>query len=213
MMSYQDEYYKRTPQQEHAIYKDRERTWNVIRFFVLFFPFLGAMAMLDHWSRNIVEPVVSNVTAPASDQAVVGLDVSCLYLPALIMVLFLGAAMLRAIGRSHRDVRESKPRRVTREAEPQSEEFPQARLAKRPAAQEATSTLADDYIKEIQARKDRLRTRAAKRAQQRAEALAQEERVRAAQSERLIANATASLRESMEDRIAMEKRREEQWKS
>jgi len=196
-MSYQDEYYKRTPEQKHAIYKDRERTWNVIRFFVLLFPFLGAMVLIDHWLRNIVEPVVSNVTAPASDQAVISLDVSCLFLPALFGVLFLGAVMLRAIGRSSRDVRESKPKRGAQPPTPsQSDAIPAARMgkpARKAVASQEASTWVDEYIAEMNECKTRRHKSEEQQRKKHADARAKEELIRQKKADEVMRRAQEAM--------------------
>lgn len=79
------DYYKRSPETEYKIYKDRERSWNVLRFGVLFSLLLGVIALFSRWSRNIVEPTVNHLSTPTGKQAVVSFDVSCLYFPFLIV--------------------------------------------------------------------------------------------------------------------------------
>lgn len=204
MSQYRDEYYNRTPEQKHAIYKERARSLNVLRFGVAFFPFLAVIALIDHWFRTIVEPAARDLVAPANNQAVVRIDTSCLYVPVFIGALFLVALMVRAIGREDQEVRETDPRHSRRAAEhndAQAQPVHEQKVAKKSKTAD-DSTLADDYIREMTERKARIRERASFLAMARKQKREAAERVREAQAERAIATAKYELNQSLEDRMS-----------
>lgn len=211
-MSYRDEYYNRTPEQEHQIYKDRERSWNVLRFFVALPGLVAVGAIFDYWYRMLfIEPSVNSVSVQpvSTTQAVVHVDTSCLFIPAVFFALFLGAAMVRAIRQSNQEIKATKPSKRSHRENVVREpiDSPTVPCQKKSTPTQEPSTLADDYKREMDERKERQRERASLLAMARKQKREAQERVREAQSDRLIASARYSLRQDIEYREAAQKER------
>ncbi len=217
-MSYQDEYYNRTSQQEFQIYKERETSWNVTRFVIALPILIGVIAMLDHWIGSIFSPVVDPAAPVSSTQAVMTLDSTCLFVPFVVGAFFLIAALVRAALVSARELRQSAStrRQVEKREAAAAPAMPAKRTKESTRKHPESSAWVDNYVREQKQTKERQREQQSLWARMRKQKQEAAERVRVAQSERLVASARASLQESVETRVAQTKRWEEQqdefWK-
>lgn len=179
-------------------YYQREEGMNVTRMFL--FIFIGFGALVGFMA--LVTP-----EAGSASQPVVRMNARCLLVPGLVVAYLILSRLRIGITGSWDERREVKQMESTRRDQQKIEEAP-VDVSIRVINEHRTDS-GKDYIKEMNERKKRQQQAAAEKRRKRNEKYAQQDRVRAAQADRAISNAIATMQPSIGNRIAKAKLIEE----